>query len=208
MHGRDSGDPAYFQRWFCALSRCPEQFWWTLKQEREQISGKWSMVWPGMWHFRGRKNSLCTFEVPWLGLALGWCQPKSSIWLVDQMCVLMMIMLIGNTDGLGERTHNPKHEVEGASLDEQPARRYLHVFCRAWGSSAVAERLWSPSLSTAPLRYALPTADKDRQRWCPVGTGKLAGAAVSALAGIQVQGKLVCLPRQPSHLILIAGNEL
>lgn len=30
-----------------------------LKQEREQISGKWSVAWPGMWHLRDRKQFIC-----------------------------------------------------------------------------------------------------------------------------------------------------
>lgn len=33
----------------------------------------------------GAENSLSRFEVPWIGLALGWCQPKSSNWLVEKM---------------------------------------------------------------------------------------------------------------------------
>lgn len=51
------------------------------------------------------------------------------------MYILMMITLTGSTDGLGERTCNPKREIEeGASWDEQPARRYLRVLC--WSEGA------------------------------------------------------------------------
>lgn len=41
------------------------------------------------------QKSLSGFVVPWLGLALGGCQPKSSNWLVEKMHILMMIALTG-----------------------------------------------------------------------------------------------------------------
>lgn len=42
-------------------------------------------------------NSSSRSELPWLGLTLGWCQPKSSNGLVQKMCVLMVIVLTGST---------------------------------------------------------------------------------------------------------------
>lgn len=115
-----------------------------LEQEREQISGKWSVAWPGMWHLRSKKQFIRI-----------WC---TLAWSCSELMPTQIKQLASREDVYFDDDHANREHWRSRWKDTQSQawnRRRSQLGWAAsqtlptcallvWGSSVAAKRLWSP----------------------------------------------------------------